>query len=410
MRWVIFILIYAVIYFYAFQAVKTLTKKSWIHYVHILVSIVVVGNFVYQFVQASEGRVLTPAKSYAFGFLLTLMALKLVVVPILFGEDIFRFLTGTYNKFFSSKDSFQLPSRRKFVSQIALGLAAIPFTSLLYGMYKGKYNYKVLKYALEFDDLPEAFDGYQITQISDIHSGSFDNAEKIGYGVDLINEQKSDVILFTGDLVNNKADEMIPWIDTFKKLTAKDGKFSVLGNHDYGDYVDWDSAEAKTQNMEKLKDVHQQIGFDLLLNNNRKLTKNGGEIALIGVENWGAGGFKKAGDLGKASAGVHKEDFKILMSHDPSHWETEIKGHEDHYHLTLSGHTHGMQFGIEIPGWIKWSPVKWRYKYWAGIYEEAGRYINVNRGFGFLAYPGRVGIWPEISVITLKKRVETVDS
>lgn len=410
LRWLIFIVIYIILDFYAFQAVKTLTKKSWIHYLHIALSVIVVGNFIYQFMQVTEGRVLTPAKSYAFGFLLTLLALKLIVVPVLFGEDVFRILKGTYNQLFFSKN-FHLPSRRKFVSQIALGLAAIPFTSLLYGMYKGKYNYKVLKYVLEFDDLPDAFDGYQITQISDIHSGSFDpeySRQKIDYGVDLINQQQSDIILFTGDLVNNKADEMLPWIDTFKKLTAKDGKFSVLGNHDYGDYVDWDSKEAKTQNMQKLEEIHKQLDFDLLLNEHRYLEKNNEKIALVGVENWGAGGFKKAGDLQRAANGIAKEDFKILMSHDPSHWEQQVKNNDTHYHLTLSGHTHGMQFGIEVPGWIKWSPVKWRYKYWAGIYEEAGRFINVNRGFGFLAYPGRVGIWPEITVITLKKRATPV--
>jgi len=407
-RWIIFVIIYIIIDFYAFQAVKTLTKKSWIHYLHIIISIAVVGNFIYQFIQVSEGRVLTPAKSYAFGFLLTLLALKIVIVPILFGEDIFRFFEGAYNKLFTSNNNFHIPSRRKFISQVALTLAAIPFTSLLYGMYKGKYNYKVLKYALEFDDLPDAFDGFQITQISDIHSGSLDNVEKIEYGVDLINQQKSDVILFTGDLVNNKADEMDPWIDTFKKLKAKDGKFSILGNHDYGDYVDWESADAKVQNLKKLENAHQQLGFDLLLNENRTLEKNNERIALVGVENWGAGGFKKAGDLKIASTGIESKDFKILMSHDPSHWEHEVKNNKTHYHLTLSGHTHGMQFGIEIPGWIKWSPVKWRYKYWAGIYEEAGRFINVNRGFGFLAYPGRVGIWPEITVITLKKRTTPI--
>ena len=406
-RWIIFIIIYIIIDFYAFQAVKTITKKRWIHYLHVAISFIVVANFVYQFVQPSDGRVLTPEKSYAFGFLITLIALKLVVVPILFGEDIIRFFAGIYNKLFSSSDNFFLPSRRKFVSQIAMGLAAIPFTSLLYGMYSGKYNFKVLKYTLEFDDLPAAFDGYQITQISDIHSGSFDNAKKIEYGVDLINQQESDVILFTGDIVNNKADEMDPWMDTFKKLKAKKGKFSILGNHDYGDYVDWESDAAKEVNMEKIKEIHKKLGFDLLLNDHRLLKINNEKIALIGVENWGAGRFKKVGDLNKASAKVGEKDFKILMSHDPSHWENEVRDHETHYNLTLSGHTHGMQFGIEIPGWIKWSPVKWRYKYWAGIYEEAGRYLNVNRGFGFLAYPGRVGIWPEITVITLKKRLIT---
>ena len=404
-RWIIFVIIYIIIDFYAFQAIKTITKKTWIHVVLVALSVVVVSNFIYQFLQVSDGRVLTPAKSYAFGFLLTLLALKIVIVPILFGEDIFRILMGSYKRLITSNESFYLPSRRKFISQIAMGLAAIPFSSLLYGMYRGKYNYKVLKYSLEFDDLPDAYDGYQITQISDIHSGSFDNPDKISYGVDLINEQNSDLILFTGDLVNNRADEMIPWVDTFKKLKAKDGKFSVLGNHDYGDYVDWESEEAKTRNLEKLKDIQRQLGFELILNDHRILKKGDDKIALIGVENWGAGRFKKVGDLNKASAAVNQQDFKILMSHDPSHWEQEVKDHKTHYHLTLSGHTHGMQFGIEIPGWIKWSPVKWRYKYWAGIYEHAGQILNVNRGFGFLAYPGRVGIWPEISVITLKKRL-----
>jgi predicted MPP superfamily phosphohydrolase len=285
-----------------------------------------------------------------------------------------------------------------------MGIAAIPFGSLLYGMYRGKYNFKVLKYNLEFEDLPNAFDGYQITQISDIHSGSFDNSEKIEYAIELINKQQSDVILFTGDMVNNKTEEMIPWKATFSKLKAKEGKFSILGNHDYGDYVTWDTEELKSENLEDLKKLQKEIGFDLLLNESRYLQKGEDRIALVGVENWGRGGFKKAGDLGKAAESISKDDFKILLSHDPSHWEDVVISDDYHYHLTLSGHTHGMQFGIEIPGWVKWSPVQWRYKYWAGIYKEMGQYINVNRGFGFLGYPGRVGIWPEITVITLKKK------
>ena len=404
MRWIIFLLVYAVIDYYAFQALKAVTKIKWIHYTHILISIIVVGNFIIQFSIANdEGRVLTPLKSYALGFLLTLMVLKLTTLPLLFGEDIYRVGAGVYNKFFGSKEAFHLPSRRRFLSQIALGIAAIPFLSMLYGMYKGKYDFRVLRYTLEFDDLPDAFDGYQITQISDIHSGSFDDKSKIEYAIDLINEQGSDVILFTGDLVNNKATEMMPWLDTFSKLKAKDGKFSVLGNHDYGDYVDWESEQAKHDNLVELKQIQKQIGFDLLLNESRFLEKNGDRIAIVGVENWGTNGFKKAGDLKKAASIIHKNDFKILMSHDPSHWEHQVIDDDYHYHLTLSGHTHGMQFGIEIPGWIKWSPIKWRYKYWAGIYKEMGQFINVNRGFGFLAFPGRVGIWPEITVIELKK-------
>ncbi|HMC02053.1 MAG TPA: metallophosphoesterase, partial [Flavobacteriaceae bacterium] len=256
-------------------------------------------------------------------------------------------------------------------------------------------------------DLPEAFDGYRITQISDIHSGSFDNKEKVEYAVDLVNQQASNVILFTGDLVNNTAKEMMPWMDTFKRLKSEDGIYSIFGNHDYGDYVQWNSEEEKKQNLEDLKNVQKDLGFDLLLNESRFIEKDNQRIAIIGVENWGRG-FKQKGDLEKAAQKIDKADFKILMSHDPSHWQERVIDDEYHYHLTLSGHTHGMQFGIEIPGIVKWSPVKWRYKYWAGIYKEKGQYINVNRGLGYLAFPGRVGIWPEITVIELKKGSNSV--
>ncbi|WP_179334312.1 metallophosphoesterase [Winogradskyella costae] len=402
-RWILFAILFIIITVYGFQAVRTVTKQTWVYYLFFAIAIVVVGNFIYQFVAASEGRVLTPSKSFAFGFLLAFMAFNLVLVPVLIGEDIIRGVISLYDKVVTKNNTFYVPSRRKFVSQVALGLAAIPMSSLLYGMFKGKYNFRVLKYTLHYEDLPEAFDGYKITQISDIHSGSFDNHEKVEYAVDLINEQQSDVLLFTGDMVNNKASEMLPWLDTFGRLKAKDGKFSVLGNHDYGDYVDWNSPEEKAQNLEDLKTIQKDIGFDLLLNESRYLEKNGQRIALVGVENWGKGGFIKVGDLGKAASQIQADDFKILMTHDPSHWEAKVLKDPYHYHLTLSGHTHGMQFGIEIPGWIKWSPAKWRYKQWAGIYTELDQHINVNRGFGYLGYPGRVGIWPEITVIELKK-------
>ncbi len=405
LRWIIFIAVYFALGLYTLQALKTATRYPWVYYLFIAIAVLVLGNFIYQFTFGeAQGRVLSRPKSYAFGLLLTVLTFQLITIIFLFSEDIFRFLTGVYHKFFGGTKEFSLPERRRFLSVIALGIAAIPFGALLYGMYRGKYNFKVLKYNLEFDDLPDAFDGYQITQISDIHSGSFDNRKKIEYAVDLVNQQKSDVILFTGDMVNNKSEEMKPWADLFATLEAKDGKFSILGNHDYGDYIEWETEELKRENLEDLKKLQHTIGFDLLLNENRYLQKGNDKIALIGVENWGRGGFKKAGDLKKATANVTKDDFKILMSHDPSHWEDVVLHDEYHYHLTLSGHTHGMQFGIEIPGWVKWSPVKWRYKYWAGIYKELGQYINVNRGFGFLGYPGRVGIWPEISVITLKKK------
>lgn len=405
MRWAIFIVIYILFDIYAFQALKTVTKSSWVHYVYLLLSLLVLGNFLFQFLQTDQSRVLTVSKSYAAGFLLALFSAKIILVLFMFGEDLVRLIIGAVRSITSSNAEKMIPSRRGFLSKIALGIAAIPFASLLYGMYKGKYNYKVLTYELEFEDLPAAFDGYQLTQISDVHSGSFDNHEEIEYAVNLINEQKSDVIFFTGDLVNNMASEMNDWKTLFASLTAKDGVYSILGNHDYGDYVDWENNEAKTKNLQDLKDLQKEMGWKLLLNEHTLLKRGEDKLAIVGVENWGKGGFVKHGDADKAAAGLNANDFKIMLSHDPSYWQEKLKNDPKKYHLTLSGHTHGMQFGIEIPGWIKWSPAKYRYKNWAGIYEEFGNYINVNRGFGYLGYPGRVGIWPEISVIKLKRKV-----
>ena len=405
-RLVLVILIFLVLDYYAFQSFKTLVKGNIWYVFYWILTIGVVANFfiqIFTFDRSANGI------PFRFSFALILLVLfyvpKIVIGITLLGEDIFRCFTYLNDRFIntSTEGKVTFQSRRKFISQIALGLASIPFASILYGVFKGKYNFKVLKYTLHFEDLPTAFDGYRLTQISDIHSGSFDNMDKVKYAVDLINKQQSDVILFTGDIVNNKATELQPYVSVFNKLKAKDGLYSVLGNHDYGDYVSWNSEDEKRQNLEDLKNLQKEIGFDLLLNENRFIEKEGERIALVGVENWGKGGFKKAGDLKKASSKLDKTDFKILLSHDPSHWEAEVVPDDYHYHLTLSGHTHGMQFGIEIPGWFKWSPVKWRYKQWAGIYQELGQYINVNRGFGYLAFPGRVGIWPEITVIELKK-------
>jgi predicted MPP superfamily phosphohydrolase len=337
----------------------------------------------------------------ATGMMITILIPKLFILTVLLGEDIIRFLQKIISLLGSSPTK-PISGRRKFISQLALVLAAIPFTSFLYGIIQGRYNYKVLKYQLSFKDLPDTFDGFTITQISDIHSGSFTNKEKIQYGVNMINNQNSDLLLFTGDIVNNMASEMDNWIDMFGSLTAPYGKYSVLGNHDYAEYIRGISKEEKEQQFQEIKNIHPKIGFDLLCNENRIIEKDGQKISLIGVENWGKS-FKQAGNLSKASEGVNKEDFKILMSHDPSHWDAEVKQDDFNYHLTLSGHTHGLQMGIEIPGWFKWSPSKYVYKQWAGLYNESGRFINVNRGFGYHAFPGRVGIWPEITVIELKK-------
>ena len=408
MRWIISILFFLIFQWYSYQAIKTFTSNRWILFAYFLFVIMVVGNLIFYTLILDRSTANEPKLMYAIGFFLSLFVFQILVTIFLMGEDIFRIPQGIYAYFSKIPDQNQfLPQRRKLISQIAVGLAAIPFTSLLYGMFRGKYNFKVLTYELEYDDLPEAFEGFKITQISDIHSGSFDNAKKVQYGVDLVNAQGSDVVFFTGDLVNNKAEEILPWIETFKKINAKHGVYSVLGNHDYGDYMRWGSPEAKKKNMQALEKAQKQMGWDLLLNQSRFIEKDGQRIAIIGVENWGSG-FKQVGDLNKALTDVSEKDFKILMSHDPSHWEAEVLPHPFKIHLTLSGHTHGMQFGIEIPGWIKWSPVKWRYKQWAGVYQESDQHLNVNRGFGYLAYPGRVGIWPEVTVITLKKSKKSV--
>lgn len=404
LRWIFFFLFVAIVEVYAFQALKTITKARWILVSYQIISLLAVLYIVYQFTQFDR-RVGQNSKTLiTLGLLLLVFIPKLILTSIMLLEDVFRVFSGTITHFLGDNDrgSF-LPERRRFVSQVALAIAAIPFSSLLYGMTKGKYNFRVIKQTLFFPDLPEDFDGFTITQISDVHSGSFDDPEKINYAIDMINDQNADMILFTGDIVNTHATEMHPWIDIFNRIQPHEfGKFSVLGNHDYGEYIQWPSDAAKRQNFEDIKDLHRQIGFNLLLNEHTKIKKGNSELALVGVENWGKN-FKQAGDLKKASEGLTKEDFKILMSHDPSHWEYEVKHDEKHYHLTLSGHTHGLQFGIEIPGIIQWSPVQYVYKQWAGLYENVGRYIYVNRGFGFHAYPGRVGIWPEITVFELKK-------
>ena len=404
MRWITSILFFLIFQWYSYQAIKTFTSNRWLLFAYFLFVIMVVGNLLFYTVVLERSTSNEPRLMYAIGFFISLFVFQILVTILLLGEDIFRIPQGIYAYFSKMPDQVQfLPQRRKLISQIAVGLAAIPFASLLYGMFRGKYNFKVLSYKLEYDDLPEAFEGFKIAQISDIHSGSFDNPKKVQYGVDLVNAQDADVVFFTGDIVNNRAEEILPWIQTFKKINAKHGVYSILGNHDYGDYSPWESPEAKKKNMEDLKKAQKKMGWDLLLNESRFIEKQGQRIAILGVENWGSGGFKKAGDLNKALSNVAAEDFKILMSHDPSHWEAEVIPHPFNIHLTLSGHTHGMQFGIEIPGWIKWSPIKWRYKQWAGIYEKLNQRLNVNRGFGYLAYPGRVGIWPEVTVITLKR-------
>jgi predicted MPP superfamily phosphohydrolase len=408
-RFLVIAFILLLVEVYSYQVFRTLIKSKWFLYGYQIISLIAFVYIFYTIFNYDRKVGQTHRSLFALGLMLTIYLPKMVLTVFMFGEDVVRFIAGSINYFIEYDNSPDfLPSRRKFVSQIALGLASVPFLSLIYGVTVGKYNYKVIKQNLFFPDLPDAFDGFTITHISDIHSGSFDNADKINYAVDLINEQQSDILLFTGDIVNAKAEEMHPWIDTFNRLEKPVfGKYSILGNHDYGAYLEWGSEKEKAVNFENIKDLHRQIDFKLLMNEHIKLTKDNQEIAIVGVENWGKH-FGSMGDVVKASEGLSKEDFKVLMSHDPSHWEEIVKHDDKHFQLTLSGHTHGMQFGIEIPGYFKWSLAQYMYKQWAGCYEYLGRYVYVNRGFGFHAYPGRVGIMPEITVIMLKKGQNTV--
>ncbi len=402
-RFFIILLVLLFIEYYAFQAFKTLFKTKGLVTAYQVLSALLFVFLLYSFTKFDRSVGQTQQTMVTMGLLLLVYIPKIVMTLVLFGEDIYRVIMGSVNYVVKNDTGDFIRSRRKFVSQFALGIAAVPFLSLIYGITIGKYNYKVIKQRIFFPDLPDAFDGFTITQISDVHSGSFDNPEKIKHAIDLVNEQNSDMILFTGDIVNTHAKEMHPWIEVFKTIKEHEyGKYSVLGNHDYSEYVTWPSEKDKEHNFQAIKNLYGQIDFKLLLNEHAFIQKGNDRIAIVGVENWGRN-FKQAGDLNKAAQHLNTEDFKILMSHDPSHWEYEVKKHDKNFQLTLSGHTHGMQFGIEIPGYFKWSLAQYVYKQWAGLYEEFGRYVYVNRGFGFHAYPGRVGIMPEITVIQLKK-------
>jgi predicted MPP superfamily phosphohydrolase len=405
----IFIAVISFIFdWYVFSGLKTLTSdwksqlaRALVAYGFPLLSVTVTVVFLISFGTMRGTKGMGHFNEWMLSLFLAFFVTKLVFSIVLGLGDLGGFFVGLYNLIAEPQAKTHFPGRRKFISELAVLLAAFPFFGFLYAMVRGKYDYKVHRQTIYFDDLPEAFDGFTITQLSDIHSGSFDNEAAMQKGIDLAQEQKSDLFVFTGDLVNNHSDEIEQYIDNFSKLRSPYGQYSILGNHDYGDYVQWESKKAKAANLDKLKQHHKDLGFRLLLNENIEIEKGGQKISLIGVENWGKG-FKQEGDLKKAMIGVDKNAFKILLSHDPTHWEEQVRYNPIDIHLTLSGHTHGAQFGVEVAG-IRWSPVQYRYLDWAGLVNQKNRYLYVNRGFGFLAFSGRLGIWPEITVITLKK-------
>jgi predicted MPP superfamily phosphohydrolase len=395
---------------YVFQAVKAVSittsdkTKTIITIVYWSISVVSLA-FLLSFPYLQTLQQSKVFRNYVFAIIAGLFFAKLIAALFFLVDDGRRLMMWMSSKLFADSgahfaDNADTIPRSTFLSWLGLGLGTTLFGTLLYG-FKNKYHYEIKKVQLTFANLPTAFKGLKIVHISDIHSGSFQDKQAVQHGVDMIQQQQADIILFTGDLVNDRYEEMDDYIEVFNQLKAPLGVYSTLGNHDYGDYINWSTEADKKKNLEQLKQVHTQLGWRLLMNEHIILEKNKEQIALLGIENWGAKGrFPKYGKMEEAYAGAEKYPFKILMSHDPSHWDAEVRIKYPDIDLMLSGHTHGFQFGIDNP-YFKWSPVQWMYKQWAGLYETGKQKLYVNRGFGFIGYPGRVGILPEITVIEL---------
>jgi hypothetical protein len=406
----IFIILMLLLDWYFFQALKAVTQqlapksRSLLYGIYWGITIIAVSFFL---LIPMIGFNAWPKmiRTYLFATIIGLFIGKFIACIFFLADDLRRLLQWgggkLYYQFLADENFKGAPiSRSAFVSWLGMGLGGTVFGSMLWG-FGNKYKYRTNHVRMTFDNLPESFRGMKILHISDIHSGSFTDKKAVERGVEHILSEKADLILFTGDLVNDRADEMNDYMDLFSRLKAPMGVFSSLGNHDYGDYYDWGSPAAKQANLERLKGVHAELGWRLLINEHVALDRNGQKIAILGIENWSAkGNFPKYGKMDLAYAGTEQYPFKILLSHDPSHWDAEIVPRYRDVDLMLSGHTHGMQFGVELPG-FRWSPVQYVYKQWAGLYERDRQRLYVNRGFGFIGYPGRVGILPEITVIEL---------
>lgn len=410
-RFLIFFSLIVVIEFYFLSGVKTfvrdfsLTKKNTILYItySLMALSLLIGLVSLVYPPPNWNTFFRFVSSIA----LILLVCKLLGSTFLIIDDIIRLFRWIFSLFTSKSQEVADASggitRLKFLSQLAVTFTVIPAAGFIYGMIRGAYKYRVHKVTVPASNLPDQFDGFKIVQLSDIHVGSFMNDHALSKAFDIVEKQNADLILFTGDLVNNVSNEVHGFEEQFKRLKAPHGVFSVLGNHDYGDYVQWDSAEEKKKNLETLKRYQAEFGWKLLMNEHVGIEKDGAKIGLLGIENWGGNmRFPRYGKMKEATEGTEQYPFKILMSHDPSHWDMQVLLDYPEIDLTLSGHTHGMQFGIEIPG-FKWSPVQYMYKNWSGLYKSGKQFLYVNRGLGFLGYPGRLGIWPEITLIELKK-------
>lgn len=350
-------------------------------------------------------RVTTGMRNWIVTGLFATYFSKLFGILFVFADDLLRglrWVADLFTKVPADGLAGRTIPRSEFLSKAALAVTAIPFGTMVYGIVSGAHDYRVRRVKVKLPDLPAAFDGMRIGQLSDIHSGSFFNKTAVRGGVELLMKEKPDVIFFTGDLVNNQASEMKEYVSVFDKLKAPLGVYSVTGNHDYGDYHQWPSPAARQANFRDLIAVHKQMGYRLLMNEHHMLREGGDQIAIIGNENWGGRGFAKYGKLELAYRGTEEAPVKLLLSHDPSHWDAQVRPQYGDIDLMFSGHTHGFQFGVEI-GDFKWSPSQYAYKQWAGLYQQGNQYLYVNRGFGYLGYPGRIGMPPELTVLELTK-------
>ena len=399
------VLLYFTFDFYVFYAIKSLSEElsaGWRRAVYIaywgISLLFLVGVLLYRQIDPKQfGNLRLYITS---GFFILFMG-KFLAAAFLVVDDLRRAITWIVNLLPVKEEPFST-SRSDFMRKTAVIAGAVPLATMTFGIVSGAHDYRVRRRTITFKDLPKSFDGIRIAQVSDIHTGSFFNKVAVEGGVDMLLAEKPDIAFFTGDLVNNRSEEAKEYLDVFKRLKAPLGTFSVMGNHDYGDYTEWSSMTAKNQDIQNLHGMHHYMGYDLLLNENRTVKVDGEEIAILGCENWGAGRFSKYGDMQKTTQGVEEQPFKILLSHDPSHWDAQVRPEYADIDLMLAGHTHGMQFGIEI-GDFRWSPVKYRYKQWADLYQEGEQYLYVNRGYGYIGYPGRIGILPEITILELKK-------
>ncbi|UXP30799.1 metallophosphoesterase [Reichenbachiella agarivorans] len=394
--------------YYVFQAIRLLSQgqstlfRTTIYLLYWSLTLLsIIGLLSWNLLDTFE--LATIRNFVATGIVMNLV-FKLLAGIVVFFDDIIRFGKYTYRGIVNNGAVTQAAegiTRSEFLAKSAIVAGAIPVAVMGFGIVSGAYDYRVRRRTITLKNLPKAFDGIKIAQLSDIHSGSFYNKRAVKGGVDLMLAEKPDLFLFTGDLVNNESREVAEYVDIFSKAKAPLGQFSVLGNHDYGDYKQWTSPSAKQKNLQDLIQTHKNMGWDILLNEHRYVEVDGERLALIGIENWGKGRFAKYGDLAKAHQNV-EADTKILLSHDPSHWDAQVRPDFGDIDLTLSGHTHGFQFGVEI-GDFRWSPSQYLYKQWADLYQEGDQYLYVNRGFGFLGYPGRIGILPEITMLELKR-------